>query len=93
MVQLSHSYMTSGKTIALTTQTFVSKVMSLLFSMLSRLVIAIIPKSKRLHFMAAVTVHSDFGAQEKKICHCFQFSLFYFPRVDGTSYHDVKVFL
>ena len=48
MVQLSHPYMTTGKTIALTRQTFVSKVMSLLFNILSRLVIAFLPKSKCL---------------------------------------------
>ena len=48
MVQLSHPYMTTGKTIGLTRQTFVSKVMSLLFNMLSRLVIAFLPRSKHL---------------------------------------------
>ena len=48
MVQLSHPYMTTGKTIALTRQTFVGKVMSLLFNMLSRLVIAFLPRSKCL---------------------------------------------
>ena len=48
IVQLSHPYMTIGKTIALTRWTFVSKVMSLLFDMLSRLVIAFLPRSKRL---------------------------------------------
>ena len=48
MVQLSHPYMTTGKTIALTIWTFVGKVMSLLFNMLSRLVITFLPKSKRL---------------------------------------------
>ena len=48
IVQLSHPYMTTGKTIALTTWTFVGKVMSLLFSMQSRLVIAFLPRSKRL---------------------------------------------
>ena len=47
-VQLSHPYMTTGKTIALTRQTFVGKVMSLLFNMLSRLVITLLPRSKRL---------------------------------------------
>ena len=47
-VQLSHPYMTTGKTIALTRRTFVGKVMSLLFNMLSRLVIAFLPRSKRL---------------------------------------------
>ena len=48
MVQLSHPYMTTGKTIALTMQTFVSKVMSLLFNMLSMFVIAFLPRSKHL---------------------------------------------
>ena len=48
MVQLSHPYMTTGKTIALTRWTFVGKVMSLLFNMLSRLVIAFLLRSKRL---------------------------------------------
>ena len=48
IVQLSHPYMTTGKTIALTRQTFIGKVMSLLFNMLSKLVIAFLPKSKRL---------------------------------------------
>ena len=48
MVQLSHPYMTTGKTIALTRQTFVGKVMSLLFNTLSRFVIAFLPKSKCL---------------------------------------------
>ena len=48
IVQLSHPYMTAGKTVALTRQTFVDKVMSVLFNMLSRLVIAFLPRSKRL---------------------------------------------
>ena len=48
IVQLSHPYLTTGKTIALTRQTFVGKVMSLLFNMLSRLVITFLPRSKRL---------------------------------------------
>ena len=48
MVQLSHSYMTTGKTIALTRRVFVGKVMSLLFNMLSRLVITFLPRSKHL---------------------------------------------
>ena len=47
-VQLSHPYMTTGKTIALTRRTFVGKVMSLLFNMLSRLVITVLPRSKHL---------------------------------------------
>ena len=48
MVQLSHLYMTTGKTIALTLQTFVSKIMSLLFKMLSRLIIPFLPRSECL---------------------------------------------
>ena len=48
IVQLSHPYMTTGKTIALTRQTFVGKVISLLFNMLCRLVITFLPRSKRL---------------------------------------------
>ena len=57
MVQLSHSYMTTGKAIALTRWTFVGKAMSLLFNMLSRLVIFFLPRSKQasFNFMAAIT--------------------------------------
>ena len=75
MVQLSHLYTTTGKTIALAKRTFVSKVMSLLFNTLSRFVIAFLPRSKQVFFniMAAVTIHCDFGAQVNKICHCFHF--------------------
>ena len=65
-VQLSLSYMTTGKTIALTRRTFVGKVMSLLFNMLSRLVTTFLPRSKRLNFMAAITNCTDFGAQKNK---------------------------
>ena len=73
MVQLSHLYMTIGNTIALTIQTFVGKVMSLLFNILFRFVIAFLPRSKCLNFVAVVTICSDFGAQVNKICHCFHF--------------------
>ena len=65
IVQLSHPHMTTGKTTALTRWTFVSKVMSLLFNMLSRLVIAFLPRSKHLNFMAAVTICSDFWSPPK----------------------------
>ena len=67
MVQLSHPYMTNGKTTALTIQAFVGKVMSLHFNMLSGFVIAFLPRSKCLNFVAAVTISSDFGTQENKI--------------------------
>ena len=70
MVQFSNPYMITRKTIALTIWTFVSKVMSLLFNMLSRFVVAFHPRSKCLNFLAAVIAHSDFGPQENKICHC-----------------------
>ena len=70
----SHQYMTTGKTISLTRRTFVHKVMSLLFSMLSEFVIAFLPRNKNLNFMAAITICSDFGAQENKVCHCFHCS-------------------
>ena len=62
IVQLSHPYMTTGKTTALTRGTFVGKVKSLLFHMLSRFVIAFLPRSKNLLIMAVVTICTDFGA-------------------------------
>ena len=68
------------KTIDLTRWIFVGKVMSLLFNMLSRSVLTFLPRSKCLNFMAAITVSSDFGAQESKICHCFHFSPILFAR-------------
>ena len=71
IVQLSHPYMTPGKTITLTRRTFVDKVMSLLSNMLSRLVITFLPKSKHLNFMSTITICSDFGAQKNKVSHCF----------------------
>ena len=64
IVHLSYPYMTTAKTIALTRQTFVSKVMSLCLNMLSRLVIAFLPRSKCLNFVAAVTICSDLGDQK-----------------------------
>ena len=67
MAQLSHLYMTTGKTITLTIWTFVSKVMSLLDNTLSRFVKVFLLRSKSLNFMAAVTVRSDVGAQKNKV--------------------------
>ena len=79
MVQLSHPYVTTGeKTIALTLWTFVTKVMSLLFNMLSRFVTAFLSRNKHpLISWAIVAIRSDFGAQENKTCLCFHFSPFY----------------
>ena len=70
-VQLSHPYMTTGKTIALTRWTFAGKIMSLLFNMLFRLVIAFFPRSKHLNFMAAITICSNLGTPQNKVSHCF----------------------
>ena len=72
IVQLSHPYVTTGKTIALTRQTFVDKVMSLLFSMLSRLVITFLPRGKRLliswlQSLSAVILEPP----QNKVSHCF----------------------
>ena len=79
IVQLSHPYMTTEKTIALTRQTIVGKVMSLLFNMLSRLVIAFLPRSKCLNFTAAVTICSDSGAPKNEVSHCFHCFPIYLP--------------
>ena len=65
MVQLSHPYMTTGKTTALTRRIFVGKLMSLLFNMLSSFVIAFLPRSKCRNFMAAVTIWQWFWSPSK----------------------------
>ena len=67
---------------ALTRQIFVSKVMSLFFNMLSRFVIAFLPRSKCLNFTAAVTIWSDFRTQENKFCHYVHCFPIYFPWSD-----------
>ena len=90
MVQYLHPYMTTRKAIALTIWSFVSKVTYMLFNMLSKFVITFFPRSKCLLILwLQVTVHSDFGAQENKICHCFHFLTFYLPWSDGTRSHDL----
>ena len=90
IVQLSHAYMTTGKTIALTRWTFVCKVMSLLFNAPSRFVIAFLPRSKCLNFMAAVTIYSDFGAQKNKSVTVFIVFLIYLLWGDGTRCNDLS---
>ena len=80
IVQLSHPYMTTGKTIALTRWTFVDKLMSLLFNMLSRLAITCISRSKRLLISwlqspSAVILEP----QKNKVSHCFHCFSIYFP--------------
>ena len=92
----SYPYMTTGKTIALTVWTFVSKVMSPLvytaFNTLSRFVIVFLPRSKQMsfNFMVAITICSDFRTQENKVCHCFHFFPIYLPWSDGTGCHDLS---
>ena len=70
MVQLSHPYMTTGKTIVLTIWTLVFKWYLCFLILLSRFFIAFLPRSKSLNFITAVTVHSDFGAPKNKVSHC-----------------------
>ena len=85
IVQLSHPYMITGKTIALTRWTFVDKVRSLLFNMLSRVVITFLPKSNRLLISCLKSPSAViFRAKENKFCHCFPI---YLPRSDGSRYH------
>ena len=89
MVQLPQPYMTTGK--ALTRWTFVGKVMSLLFNMLSRLVIAFLSNSKRIliSWLQSPSVN-DFWAQENKVSHCFHYFPIYLPWSDGTGCHDLS---
>ena len=90
-VQLSHSYMTIGKTIDLTRQTFVDKVMSLLFNMLSRLVITFLPRSKCLLISWLQSPSAVILDQKKnKVCHCFHCFPIYLPWSDGTRCHDLS---
>ena len=86
LVQLSHPYMTTGKTIALTRWTFVGKVMSLLFNILSMLVITFLPRNKRvliswLQSPSAVILEPP----KNKISHCFHCFSIYLPWSDGTG--------
>ena len=93
IVQLSHPYMTTGKAIALTRRTFFGKVMSLLFNMLSSLVITFLPRSKCLliSWITAITICNDFGAQGNKVRHCFYCFPIYLPWSDGTRCHDLSI--
>ena len=88
IVHLSHPYMTTRKTIALTRQTFVGKVISLLFNMLSRLVITFLPRSKHLLISwlqspSAVILEP----LQNKFWYCFPI---YFPWSDGTRCHNLR---
>ena len=87
----THSYMTTGKTIALTRRTFVCEVMSLIFNMLSRLVIAFLPRSKHLLISWLQSLSAMiFGAPQNKVCHCFHCFPIYLPWSSGTRYHDLS---
>ena len=89
IVQLSHPYMTPGKTIALTRPTFVSKVMSLVFNTLSRFVITFLPRSKRLYFHVCSHHLQWFWSPKNKVCHCLHCFSIYLPWSDGTGCHDL----
>ena len=90
IVHFSHPYMTTGKTIALTRQIFVSKVMCLLFNMLSRLVIAFLPRNKCL-LISWLQAPSSVTLEPKDIVsHCFHCFPIYLPWSDGTGCHDLS---
>ena len=88
-VQLSHPYLTTGKIKALTRWTFVGKVMSLLFNMLSRLVITFLSRSKCLLISWLQSPSAVISEPPKnKVWHCLHCSPIYFPWSDGTRCHD-----
>ena len=90
IVQLSHPYMTTGKTKGLTRQTFVDKVMSLLFNMLSRLVITFLPKSKCLLISWLQSPSAVILEPRKTVIHCFHCFPIYLAGSDGTGCHDLS---
>ena len=85
IVQLSHPYMITGKTIVLTRWTFVGKVMSLLFTTLSKLVIAFLPRSKHLLISWPQSQSAVILKPKKIVCHCFHYFPIYLPWSDGTG--------
>ena len=87
IVQLSQPYMTTGKTTALTRWNFVGKVMSLLFNMLSRLLIAFLPRSKHLLISWLQSLPTVIWNPKNKICHCFHFCHLFVMKF-GTGQHD-----
>ena len=88
IVQLSHPYMTTGKTKALTRQTFVDKVISLPFNTLSGFVTAFLPRDKRL-LIHGYSHHLQILGPKKIVCHYFHCFPFYLPWSDGTRGHDL----
>ena len=91
IVQLSHPYITTGKTIALTRWTFVGKVMSLLFNILSMLVITFPLRSKCLliSWLESPSV-VILEPPQNKVSHCFHHLPIYLPWSDGTRCHDLS---
>ena len=89
-VQLSHPHMTTGKTIALTRWTFVGRVMSLLFNMLSMLVITFLPRSKRLLISWLQSPSAVILEPKKIVWHCFHYFPIYFTWSDYTRCHDLS---
>ena len=89
IVQLSHPYLTTGKTIPLTRRTLVGKVVSLLFNMLSRLVITFLPRSKRLLISWLQSPSAGILEPIKIVSHCFHCFPIYLPWSDGTRCHDL----
>ena len=81
--------MTTGKSIAFTIQTFVSKMTSLLFNMLSRLVIAFLPRSKHLLILWLQSPSEVILEPKKIVCLCFYCFPVYLPWSDGTRCHDL----
>ena len=90
IVQLSHPYMTTRKTVVWTTGTFIGKVMSLLFNKLSRLVIAFLPRSKRLLISWLQSPSSVILKPQNIVSHCFHCFPIYLPWNDGTRCHDLS---
>ena len=90
-VQLSHPYMTTGKTIALTTWTFVGKVMSLLFNMLSRFATSFLPRSSHLLISWLQSLSAAILEPKKiKSVTASTFSPIYLPSSDETRCHDLS---
>ena len=90
IVQFSHPYVTTGKTLALIRWMFVSKVLSLLFNMLSKWVMNFLPRSKCLLISWLQSPSAVIFVPKKIVCHCFHCFPIYLPWSDGTRYHGLS---
>ena len=90
IIQVSHPYVTTGKTIAFTRWTFAGKEMSLPFSMLSRMVIAFLPRSKHLLISWLQSPSAVILDPKKIVCHCFHCFPIYLPWSDGTGCNNLS---